>query len=63
MERTMTDVLTDALRRAADAHGVHEKELGRPDPDWPPWYAAHMTRTLTEQGYQLSGSDLQQGGR
>ena len=55
MEPTMTDVLLDALKRAAAAHGVHEKELGRPDPDWPQWYAEHMTRPLTEAGYRLSG--------
>ncbi len=33
-----------ALRDAALAHGVHEAELGHPDPDWPGWYAAHMAR-------------------
>ncbi|GLW70990.1 glyoxalase [Kitasatospora phosalacinea] len=33
-----------ALRDAALAHGVHEAELGRADPDWPAWYAAHMAR-------------------
>jgi hypothetical protein len=57
MERTMTDVLLDALRRAAAAHHLHEQETGRPDPDWPRWYAEYMTRTLNEEGYQLIGSD------
>ncbi|MGW4381040.1 VOC family protein [Kitasatospora sp. NPDC004531] len=33
-----------ALRDAAAAHGEHERELGRTDPDWPAWYAAHMAR-------------------
>jgi hypothetical protein len=38
---------------------LHEQELGRPDPDWPQWYAAHMTRTLGADGYQLTRSDPQ----
>jgi catechol 2,3-dioxygenase-like lactoylglutathione lyase family enzyme len=49
-----TDILLEALKGAAAAHGVHEKELGRPDPDWPRWYAEHMTRTLGEDGYRLT---------
>jgi catechol 2,3-dioxygenase-like lactoylglutathione lyase family enzyme len=36
------DGLADALRRAAAAHGKHEKEAGRPDPDWPDWYARYL---------------------
>ena len=51
----MTHILLDALKRAAAAHGVREKELGRPDPDWPHWYAEHMTRTLIGTGYYLTG--------
>ena len=34
--------LAAALRRAAAAHGEHEKRTGRPDADWPDWYAEHM---------------------
>ena len=34
--------LADALRRAAAAHGRHEKEIGHADPDWPDWYAQYM---------------------
>ena len=34
--------LAAALRRAAEAHGRYEEEIGRPDPDWPDWYAQHM---------------------
>ena len=33
-----------ALRDAAAAHGRHEQETGRPDPEWPAWYAGYMTR-------------------
>ena len=32
-----------ALRRAAAAHGEHEKRIGAADPQgWPDWYAAYM---------------------
>jgi hypothetical protein len=34
--------LAAALRRAADAHGRHEKEIGHPDANWPDWYAQYM---------------------
>ena len=34
--------LAAALRRAAAAHGEHEKRTGKQDPDWPDWYAEHI---------------------
>src|SRR5271165_3874568 len=34
--------LAGAFRRAADAHGEHEKRIGKADPNWPDWYAAYM---------------------
>ena len=34
--------LASAFRRAAAAHGEHEKRTGEADPDWPDWYAAYM---------------------
>ena len=34
--------LANALRRAAVAHGKHEKRIGNADPNWPDWYAAYM---------------------
>jgi len=55
-EPDTTEILLDLLKRAAQAHGVHEKELGRPDPDWPQWYAQHMARTLREAGYRISAA-------
>jgi catechol 2,3-dioxygenase-like lactoylglutathione lyase family enzyme len=58
LNRKMTDILSEALKGAAAAHGVHEKELGRPDPDWPQWYAEHMTRTLGGAGYHLTGPSV-----
>ena len=34
--------LANAMRRAAAAHGEHEKRIGEADPNWPDWYAAYM---------------------
>jgi catechol 2,3-dioxygenase-like lactoylglutathione lyase family enzyme len=34
--------LASALRRAALAHGEHEKRTGQHDADWPDWYAAYL---------------------
>jgi catechol 2,3-dioxygenase-like lactoylglutathione lyase family enzyme len=34
--------LASALRRAAVAHGEHEKRTGKADPEWPDWYAEFM---------------------
>ncbi|MBM0231308.1 VOC family protein [Micromonospora sp. STR1_7] len=34
--------LASALRRAADAHGEHEKRTGTRDENWPDWYATYM---------------------
>ena len=34
--------LASALRRAAAAHGEHEKRTGQRDENWPDWYAAYM---------------------
>jgi len=41
--------LADALRRAKAAHGKYEEETGRPDPDWPDWYARYMTDESARQ--------------
>ena len=38
--------LAAALRRAAAAHGEHEKRTGQRDANWPDWYAEYM---VTEQ--------------
>jgi catechol 2,3-dioxygenase-like lactoylglutathione lyase family enzyme len=45
--------LAGALRRAAAAHGQHEKRIGAADPNWPDWYADYMAREQT-------GKDLPQ---
>ena len=39
--------LAATLRRAAGAHGEHEKRIGQHDADWPDWYAEYM---VAEQG-------------
>ncbi len=39
--------LTGALKRAAAAHGEHEKRLGQADENWPEWYAAYMVAEAT----------------
>ena len=57
MEINTTAILLDHLRRASEAHGLHEKELGKPDPNWPEWYAEHMNQTLTQAGYRLTRAD------
>ena len=40
--------LADLLREAERAHGAYEKELGRPDDDWPSWYAGHILEQLAD---------------
>jgi catechol 2,3-dioxygenase-like lactoylglutathione lyase family enzyme len=46
--------LASALRRAAAAHGEHEKRTGgQRDENWPDWYAEYMVR-------ELSGKELPQ---
>jgi hypothetical protein len=39
---TSATELASAMRRAAAAHGEHEKRTGAADPNWPDWYAAYM---------------------
>jgi hypothetical protein len=53
-EPNTTEILLDFLKRTAEAHGRHEKEIGKPDPDWPQWYAEYMARLLRESGYRLT---------
>ena len=43
--------LASALRRAAAAHGEHEKRTGQSDPNWPDWYAKYMA--AEQAGTQL----------
>ena len=41
---TSSTELATALRRAATAHGEHEKRTGQHDADWPDWYAEYIVR-------------------
>jgi len=41
--------LASALRRAAAAHGEHEKRTGKYDENWPDWYAEFMVDEQTGQ--------------
>ena len=39
--------LVSVLKRAAIAHGEHEKRIGAADANWPDWYAAYMVAERT----------------
>jgi len=39
---TSSNELAAALRRAATAHGEHEKLTDKHDASWPDWYAEYM---------------------
>ena len=41
---TSSTELATALRRAAAAHGEHEKRTGGHDANWPDWYADYIVR-------------------
>jgi catechol 2,3-dioxygenase-like lactoylglutathione lyase family enzyme len=41
---TSATELAGALRRAAAAHGEHEKRTGGPDSNWPDWYAEYIVQ-------------------
>jgi hypothetical protein len=41
---TSSTELAAALRRAAAAHGEHEKRTGGHDANWPDWYADYIVR-------------------
>jgi len=41
--------LASALRRAAAAHGEHERLIGKHDADWPDWYADYMVKEQAGQ--------------
>ena len=47
--------LAAALRRAAAAHGRHEKEIGHADENWPDWYAQYMVDEQAGQPDQHFG--------
>ena len=51
--------LAAQLREAETAHGAYERELGKPDPDWPSWYARFVVERLDQpRGIGLDAEDL-----
>jgi catechol 2,3-dioxygenase-like lactoylglutathione lyase family enzyme len=46
---TSSTELATALRRAAVAHGEHEKRTGGHDANWPDWYAEYIVREQAGQ--------------
>jgi hypothetical protein len=47
---TSSTELATALRRAAAAHGEHEKRTGgQRDENWPDWYAEYIVREQARQ--------------
>lgn len=61
----MTDnveTLATLLREAANAHHKFEASLGRPDPDWPRWYAQFIYDELHTTA-QAVDAMLSEGGR
>ncbi|HZH02324.1 MAG TPA: VOC family protein [Myxococcaceae bacterium] len=42
--------LASALRRAATAHGEHEKRIGGADKEWPDWYARYLVAEASGEG-------------
>lgn len=46
--RSVSD-LTDALRRAAAAHGEHERRTGERDENWADWYAQYLVNEQAGQ--------------
>jgi len=46
---TSSTELANALRRAAAAHGEHEKRTGGPDANWSSWYADYIMREQAGQ--------------
>jgi hypothetical protein len=53
--------LANALRRAANAHGQHEEEIGHPDPDWPDWYAACLEQEQAGPGREAASPAGREG--
>jgi hypothetical protein len=52
------DRLRTLLRVAESAHAAYETELGRPDDDWPTWYAQFIAQRLREEPAEGATHDL-----
>jgi catechol 2,3-dioxygenase-like lactoylglutathione lyase family enzyme len=54
--------LANALRRAAAAHGEHEKRTGQHDDNWPDWYADYIVREQASCRNEPSACLMASGG-
>jgi hypothetical protein len=50
--------LMTLLRDASTAHHAYEQQLGKPDPDWQGWYAAHMVDTMTDEDINMNAKKV-----
>jgi catechol 2,3-dioxygenase-like lactoylglutathione lyase family enzyme len=50
--------LAGALRRAAAAHGEHEKRTGEAEANWPDWYADYIVAEASGTLAQVTGTKL-----
>lgn len=41
--------MTELLKEAEAAHAEFEKSLGKPDEDWPAWYAKFIVAKIREE--------------
>ncbi|MFQ5540915.1 MAG: hypothetical protein ACE5F4_01575 [Candidatus Paceibacteria bacterium] len=46
MNHLNKDKLAKLLKEAEATHAVHERTLGKPDPDWSAWYADYIIEKL-----------------
>ena len=56
IDDTTTELVLEALKSAAEAHGKFEAEVlhGEYDVEWPEWYASHITGWLREHDLVLT---------
>ncbi|HET6268025.1 MAG TPA: VOC family protein [Acidobacteriota bacterium] len=54
LQSEVTGLMLETLKSTAAAHGEHEKQIGKPDPEWPVWYAEHMAQTLADAGFHIT---------
>lgn len=54
-----TATILELLKKAAEAHGIHEKNdlNGVYDTNWPEWYAAHIVKALETMGLKVVGRE------
>lgn len=48
------NILRELLVDAKERHTCFEKEQGKPDPDWPAWYALYIVRMLENSTHNVT---------